>query len=224
MDRLRLTLLAACAVLTTTIGIPDEARIARHTEAPMVASAELPAVSSGPTAAAQTPASPDPDSEIIARILERLSLRHTALPERERAALAATIVRQARLQKLDPNLVLSVIEIESAGYHLAVSQVGAMGLMQLLPSTGEELAEKMEIEWKGPDTLFDPTINVKLGTAYLRELRDRYGDVGLALAAYNWGPARIDRRIRRGAGVPSIYTKKVMRVFDRHATPTSSRS
>jgi soluble lytic murein transglycosylase-like protein len=224
MDRLRLTLLAACAVLTTTIGIPDDARKLPRPAATDVASVELPAVSSGPTASAEAPAMPDPDAELIAKILDRLSARHTALPERERVALAETILSQARLQGLDPNLVLSVIEIESAGYHLAVSQVGAMGLMQLLPSTGEELAEKMEIEWKGPDTLFDPTINVKLGTAYLRELQDRYGDVGLALAAYNWGPGRIDRRIRRGADVPSIYTKKVMRVFDRHATPTSSRS
>jgi soluble lytic murein transglycosylase len=146
------------------------------------------------------------------------------LPERERLALVHTILEEARAQNLDPNLVVAVIEVESAGYHLAISHVGAMGLMQLLPSTGKELAEKMGIEWKGPDTLFDPTINVKLGTAYLRQLADRFGSVSTALAAYNWGPGRINRRLRRGADVPSLYIEQVMRAVDRNAMATVSRS
>jgi soluble lytic murein transglycosylase len=99
-----------------------------------------------------------------------------------------------------------------------------MGLMQLLPATGEELAHRMGIDWKGPDTLFDPTVNVKLGTAYLRELADRYGSVHTALAAYNWGPGRIDRRLRRGARVPSRYIEQVMRAVDRNALVRVSRS
>jgi len=114
--------------------------------------------------------------------------------------------------------------VESAGYHLAVSEVGAMGLMQILPATGKELADRMNIEWRGPDTLFDPVINVKLGTAYLRQLADRYGNVHTALAAYNWGPGRIDRRLRRGATVPSRYIEQVMRVVDRNALAAVSRS
>jgi soluble lytic murein transglycosylase len=130
--------------------------------------------------------------------------------------LARTIVREARAQDLEPDLVLAVIEVESAGYHLAVSHVGAMGLMQLLPSTAKELAGKLGLDWHGDDTLFDPTINIKLGTAYLRELTDRYGNVTIALAAYNWGPGRIDRRLRRGATVPSRYIEQVMRAYDRH--------
>jgi soluble lytic murein transglycosylase len=128
------------------------------------------------------------------------------------------------VQKLDPRLVIAVIEVESAGYPLAVSHVGAMGLMQLLPSTAEEVAQKLEIEWMGDDTLFDPVVNVKLGTAYLRELADRYDDVNLALAAYNWGPGRIDRRIRRGAAIPSKYIEQVMNAYKRQATPASRRS
>jgi len=146
------------------------------------------------------------------------------LSERERIALVQTILREARAHDLDPGLVVAVIEVESAGYHLAVSQVGAMGLMQILPATGKELADRMNIEWKGPDTLFDPVINVKLGTAYLRQLADRYGNVHTALAAYNWGPGRIDRRLRRGATVPSRYIEQVMRVVDRNALAAVSRS
>jgi soluble lytic murein transglycosylase-like protein len=158
-------------------------------------------------------------------VLDRLAMRHTALSARERLALAETIVREARLHDLDPDLVMGVIEVESAGYPLAVSHVGAMGLMQLLPSTGEELAGKLGIEWMGPDTLFDPQVNVRLGTAYLRQLSDKYdGNVNIALAAYNWGPGRIDRRLRRGASVPSRYIEQVRSAVDRYASIVPTRS
>ena len=158
-------------------------------------------------------------------VLERLAMRHTALSPRERLALAETIVREARAHDLDPDLVMGVIEVESAGYPLAVSHVGAMGLMQLLPSTGEELAGKLGIEWMGPDTLFDPQVNVRLGTAYLRQLSDKYdGNVNIALAAYNWGPGRIDRRLRRGASVPSRYIEQVRSAVDRYASTVPTRS
>jgi soluble lytic murein transglycosylase len=86
--------------------------------------------------------------------------------------------------------------------------------MQLMPGTGEELARKLDLPWHGPDSLFDPFLNVKLGTAYLRELTNRYDSTRTALAAYNWGPGRIDRFIRTGAGIPRIYTQKVMEAYD----------
>jgi soluble lytic murein transglycosylase len=92
--------------------------------------------------------------------------------------------------------------------------VGALGLMQVLPSTGEELARKHGVVWRGAETLFDPLVNVKLGVAYLKQLSDRYSHVPTALAAYNWGPGRIDKRIRRGDTLPKIYVKKIMRAYD----------
>jgi soluble lytic murein transglycosylase len=164
------------------------------------------------------------DRILAAGISLRLSHRHTGLPVHERLRLAQTIVSEARAQKLDPELVIAVIEVESAGYPLAVSQVGAMGLMQLLPSTAEEVAQKLGIEWKGDDTLFDPIINIKLGTAYLRELANRYDDVDVALAAYNWGPGRIDRRIRRGATIPSKYIEQVRHAYERQTIAASRAS
>ena len=216
MDRARLAILAVCALLTTTIEpFGDAPQVMAAT------TADAAGVEMSP------PSEPSPtqiDQEIADRILDRLSMRHTALPERERIALVQTILEEARTHDLDPGLVVAVIEVESAGYHLAVSHVGAMGLMQLLPSTGKELADRMGIEWKGPDTLFDPSINVKLGTAYLRQLTDRFGNVHTALAAYNWGPGRINRRLRRGATVPSGYIEQVMRAVDRNTIAAVSRS
>lgn len=216
MDCARLAILAICALLSTTIepfgGAPQASDSSSRDLADLAVSSTI------------EPASEKIDQAVANQILGRLSMRHTALSERERIALVQTILREARAHDLDPGLVVAIIEVESAGYHLAVSAVGAMGLMQILPATGKELADRMNIEWRGPDTLFDPVINVKLGTAYLRQLADRYGNVHTALAAYNWGPGRIDRRLRRGATVPSRYIEQVMRVVDRNALAAVSRS
>jgi soluble lytic murein transglycosylase-like protein len=219
MDRARVAILTVCALLTTTIEPFDWAD-----EATPSSNQEIAAANTEDGSPASALLSEKSHPEIVEQILSRFSMRHTALPERERRALVYTILEEARVQNLDPHLVVAVIEVESAGYHLAVSHVGAMGLMQLLPSTGKELAEQMGIEWKGPDTLFDPTINVKLGTAYLRQLADQFGSVSTALAAYNWGPGRINRRLRRGAEVPSRYIEQVMRAVDRNAMATVRQS
>jgi soluble lytic murein transglycosylase-like protein len=215
MDRIRLTLLAVCALLSTTIEPFADSKDA----APADEKSAGPAISSSADLA-----SSQLDHEVAIQIFNRLSARHTALPERERIALVRTIMYEARAHRLAPSLVVAVIEVESGGYHLAVSHVGAMGLMQLLPSTGEELASRLDIEWKGPDTLFDPNINVRLGTAYLRQLTDQFGSVDTALAAYNWGPGRIGRRLQRGSTVPTRYIEQVMNAVDRNTLASLGRS
>lgn len=200
MKRIHLILLAICALLTTTL----ELDLGRR--GPAAASDAFALEATGPQAG---------DPELVERIAARLAARRSALSPRDRLALAETIVREARAQGLEPHLVAAVIEVESAGHPQAVSHVGALGLMQILPETGRELAQKHGVPWSGPNTLFDPAINVKLGAAYLRELTNRYGDVSIALAAYNWGPGVIDRRLREGTKLPSEYIDSVMRAFVR---------
>jgi soluble lytic murein transglycosylase-like protein len=152
----------------------------------------------------------DPHLEVARTYLQG---RHTGLARTEIDALAELVVSEARRHGLNPRLVLAVIQVESGGYNFAVSGVGALGLMQLMPGTGQELAGRHGIEWRGDETLLDPFVNVRLGTAYLRQLSDRYGSIPTALAAYNWGPGRIDRRLRRGNHLPSIYIRQVMEVY-----------
>jgi soluble lytic murein transglycosylase-like protein len=172
----------------------------------------LSSVDALPSVDAPPPAFEPLDSD-AARALDFLRDRHTGLASSELPALAELIAAEAREHHLELELVLAVIRIESHGYNFAVSPVGALGLMQLMPATGRELAGQEGIPWNGDDTLFDPSVNVRLGIGYLEHLATRYGDVETALAAYNWGPGRIDRKIRAGVGVPRRYTDSVMRIY-----------
>jgi soluble lytic murein transglycosylase len=164
-------------------------------------------------------ASPAPDVEentadpMVDRAIRYLEEHRSGISEAEIAAVATTIVREAKMHGIDPNLVLAVIHIESRGNTFALSPVGAMGMMQIMPPTGEELAAKLDIPWRGAQTLFDPQVNVRMGVAYLKQLESRYGSMKTALAAYNWGPGRIDSKIRRGVAVPASYSGSVLATY-----------
>jgi soluble lytic murein transglycosylase-like protein len=101
--------------------------------------------------------------------------------------LDAPIARAAERFAIPDTLIRAVIAVESGGAVYAVSPKGAMGLMQLMPGTWAELRARYALG-RNP---FDPCDNILAGTAYLRELLDRYGDPGF-LAAYNAGPGRYE--------------------------------
>ena len=74
------------------------------------------------------------------------------------------------------------------------SRAGAIGLMQLMPATGRQVAREINLAYAGLDTLTDPDHNIRLGTSYLGSMAARYdGNHVLATAAYNAGPHRVDR-------------------------------
>ena len=103
------------------------------------------------------------------------------------------VVGHAENYSLDPQLVAAVIYQESKFDADAVSASGAVGLMQLLPSTGQGIADRTGGEsWK-PEDLHNPELNVRYGSWYLRHLLDKYGSEELALAAYNAGQTNVDR-------------------------------
>jgi len=134
----------------------------------------------------------------------------TGLDAGKRAALARAVMQESVRSGLAVELVLAVILVESSGNAFAVSPAGAIGLMQLQPSTAEAVAAEIGLRWTGSDLLFDPVANVHLGVAYLKQLIERYGDVATALAAYNWGPTRIAARLRRGEALPIEYPNRVL--------------
>jgi len=100
------------------------------------------------------------------------------------------LARAGARHAIDADLLASIVKVESAGRVHAVSRAGARGLMQLMPATAREL---------GVDDAFEPAQNIDGGTAYLDALLDRYDPRGdrhgldLAIAAYNAGPAAVDR-------------------------------
>jgi soluble lytic murein transglycosylase len=115
----------------------------------------------------------------------------------DRRRVLAVIVRESRRHGLDPLMVAAVIEIESRFDPLAVSPAGAYGLMQLMPLTARELFPGKE-RLKAAH-LFDPVLNVELGTAYMAQLFRRFdGDLPRALIAYNAGPS-VARGVVRGS-------------------------
>ena len=99
------------------------------------------------------------------------------------------------------------MQVESRGDEHATSPRGAMGLMQLLPGTWVELSVRHGL---GLDP-FDPRDNVLAGTAYLKEMHDRFGSAGF-LAAYHTGPARYEQHVATGQPLPPETTAYVAAV------------
>jgi soluble lytic murein transglycosylase len=104
----------------------------------------------------------------------------------------------AEQRNIDPALLAAVIYRESKFDPDARSSSGALGLMQLLPDTAKGIALYTGGGRFVVDDLYDPDINVRYGSFYLRRLLDKYGDVRLALAAYNAGQANVDQWIAEG--------------------------
>jgi soluble lytic murein transglycosylase-like protein len=122
--------------------------------------------------------------------------------------------------------IRAIMRVESRGDVRARSPKGAIGLMQVMPSTYDELRARYSL---GAD-LFDPHDNILAGSAYIRELLDRYGSPNF-LAAYNAGPARFDRYLSARRALPAEtleYFEALAPIIDqerfrRHVndTPTS---
>lgn len=114
--------------------------------------------------------------------------------------------------------IRAVIRVESGGDPRAVSPVGAMGLMQVMPSTWAALTARHGL---GRDP-FDTRANILAGTAYLREMLDRYGNVAAMLAAYNAGLGRYDEYLSTGRPLPAetrAYVAKLAPILGGEALP-----
>jgi LysM repeat protein len=108
----------------------------------------------------------------------------------QRDGVRQLIVAEATTQGVPPALALAVAWQESGWQQGAVSSAGAIGIMQLIPASGEWVAQSMLGQ---PVNLYDPASNVRAGVRLLRHYIDRYGDRTLALAAYYQGQAAVDR-------------------------------
>jgi len=122
-----------------------------------------------------------------------------------------TVRARAKQNHLDPGLVLGLIRSESAWVVDAHSHADARGLMQVIPSTGKPLARQLKLRYGGPADLFQPHLSIALGTRHLADVVARYdGRVWLALAAYNAGPAPVQRWLAaRGSLPPDLWVETI---------------
>lgn len=166
-----------------------------------------------PKPAPRVEASADvPSDRLTTREIEAFLVRNR-IPHEHLALvpLAERVNQAARRNGLDPAVVLAVIGVESTFRPAAISHKGALGLMQILPNTGQELAAEMGVSWEGDHALLEPDLNIELGAYYLRKLLDRFdGDLAAALEAYNVGPARLAMRQRTEPEAPFRYASRVL--------------
>jgi soluble lytic murein transglycosylase len=117
------------------------------------------------------------------------------------------VIAHARNYRLDPALLAAVIYQESKFRPSAKSSSGAIGLMQLLPSTAHGIALHTGGSKFRTSDLYDPELNIRYGAWYLRHLLDKYGDERTALAAYNAGQENVDRWKAAGTGIQFAETR-----------------
>ena len=121
-----------------------------------------------------------------------------------------TIRRESARHALDPAWVAAEIRAESVFNPRARSGANAMGLMQVVPATGAATAKRLGLPWGGAASLYDSDTNIALGTAYLREMENKYGVPYIAIAAYNAGPTPTARwQSQRPGYDPDIWIETI---------------
>lgn len=137
-----------------------------------------------------------------------------SLSGEEKNRLARTVSECSKANGHDPFLLLALIEVESGYDRRAVSEKGAMGLLQVMPFVAREMAGELDMDFENADGLHDMETNLKIGSHYLGKLMQRYGDLTMALEAYNLGPAKLNTLIEEGR-LMKRFTKKTLKVRDR---------
>ena len=146
------------------------------------------------------------------RIAQQISQYKTGLKTNYVDNLPELIVHESKKYGYDPLLLTAVIITESSFNNWARSNRGAHGLMQIRPATGRALAAEVRVQWQGTPSLYDPETNITLGAYYLNKLFLRFGDLGLALEAYNHGPSRLKGYLKKGHR-PKRYSRQVFKKY-----------
>ena len=156
-----------------------------------------------------------------ARLARRLEIQNVVesyqrgFTKGEIANITTVLDRESDRYGIDPLLVLAIILTESEFKRFQVSSKGAMGLMQIKPWVGRDLALRRGIEWNEDLGLFDPALNVELGTTYLFELLLQFNDITQALAAYAHGETRLRHQLALGRPTPESYSRRVLSRYEK---------
>lgn len=162
----------------------------------------------------------------LANIRNIIQTYNGTLSKKQISKLSKMIYFLSKSHRLDPLLVLAVIQEESSFSVDAVSPKGALGLMQIMPETGSILARRLGIKTFEPEQLLNPYLNVRMGIYYLDYLRKRFRFKTLHyLSAYNMGPFRFSELLNEGYAFQYDYARKVLethRGFQYHLVAIST--
>jgi soluble lytic murein transglycosylase-like protein len=149
----------------------------------------------------------------LSKIRSALDLQEIQMSDDTLAQLTRSIADESEKHSLEPMLLMAIIEVESRFDQKAVSPQGALGLMQVQPIVVAALVEEGKISPADKNrklNLKDPVVNVKVGASYLAHLKDLFGDLKIALTAYNAGPTWVSKMIAAKQMLPLQYATKVL--------------
>jgi soluble lytic murein transglycosylase len=153
--------------------------------------------------------------------------RHELLARLDAEAVDRWYLSEIRIASeaasIDICLLVAMVHVESKFNPEAVSSSGALGLMQLLPSTARETARKNGMRKIDTDAIMAPDTNVLLGAFYLRKLLDQFGDTDLAVAAYNGGPADVREWLEGGDSDIETFGKEETKHYVEQVRETYAR-
>lgn len=136
---------------------------------------------------------------LIILLFKELKIQNVILKQIYKQEYSEYVNKYAEVNDIDPMWIYAIIKVESNFDKDATSNSGAKGLMQLMDSTATEMANDLNINDFNEDMLYEPEINIMLGTKYFNELLVRYNEnYYLAIAAYNGGIGNVDEWISRG--------------------------
>jgi len=135
--------------------------------------------------------------------LDRFTVQYRVSPD-----LAELVYETALRQGIDPELGFRLVNLESQFRDRALSRAGAIGLAQVQVATARFYDPRIT-----PEGLYDPETNLRIGFRFLRDLIDTYGNVEMALLAYNWGPSRLRELLAQGRNPRNGYASSIMQGY-----------
>lgn len=136
---------------------------------------------------------------ILILLFNSLNIKNFILKQMYKQEYSEYVNKYAQINDIDPMWIYAIIKVESNFDENATSNSGAKGLMQLMDDTAKEIARDLELQDFDSNMLYNPEINIMLGTKYFDELLAKYNEnYYLAIAAYNGGIGNVDTWIDKG--------------------------
>ena len=170
-------------------------------------------------------ATPAPTPKELIAIYNVIKTNRPDISDAEAWKVSDAILEESAKHNLDPILIAALIEVESGFQSLAISPMGARGIMQIMPDVGKWIAREVGFTEEAgpgaftPEHLDDPVLNIKLGIYYLYGLKKSFRSWNLALAAYNVGPTAMRDHLENETEAPIEFANAVLSVYRKYQAP-----